>query len=191
MTDKKNERRSSVRQRPVAIVSPDKQYGVLVKEYSYVFRLSSEDNRVLSRHRDSLSRETAGFAGIYYDYLFNDPDIADILYSFERAGGDIALWVRTQLGYLFNVLASETDSGWENQLTDAGKHHLEQGFKPVWIISTYHLFIDYLKSLLPGLNLTPVESSKRLLRAVNFNRFWSSCCYAILAWSWRGIGRQR
>ena len=160
MTDKKNERRSSVRQRPAAIVSPDKQHRVRIKEYSYVFRLSSEDVRVLGRHRDRLSREAAGFAEIYYDYLFNDPDIADILYTCERAGGDIALWVRTQLGYLFNVLASETDSDWENQLTDAGKHHLEQGFKPVWIISTHHLFIDYLKSLLPGLNLTPVESSK-------------------------------
>ena len=160
MTNKKNERRSSVRQRPAAIVSSDKQHGVCVKEYSYVFRLSSEDVRVLGRYRDRLSREAAGFAGIYYDYLFNDPDIADVLYGCERAGGDIALWVRTQLGYLFNVLAPETDSAWENQLTEAGKLHLQQGFKPVWIISTYHLFIDYLKSLLPGLNLPPVESSK-------------------------------
>ena len=160
MTDNKNERRSSVRQRPVAPVNPGKQHGVHVKEYSYVFRLSSEDVRVLGKYRDSLSREATGFAEIYYDHLFNNPDIADILYACERAGGDIALWVRTQLGYLFDVLASETDSGGENQLTDAGRHHLEQGFKPVWIISSYHLFIDHLKSLLPGLNLTPVESNK-------------------------------
>jgi diguanylate cyclase (GGDEF)-like protein len=160
MTDKKNERRSSVRQRSVAIVNPDKQHGIRVKEYSYVFRLSSEDVRVLSRYRGSLSREATGFAGIYYDYLFDDPDIADILYAYERAGGDIALWVRTQLGYLFNVLASETDNAWENQLTNAGRHHLQLGFKPVWIISAHHLFIDYLKSLLPGLNLAPVESNK-------------------------------
>ena len=160
MTDNKNERRSSVRQRPVAAVNPGKQHGVHVKEYSYVFRLSSEDIRILGRHRDSLSREATGFAGIYYDYLFNDPDIADILYARERRGGDIALWVRTQLGYLFDVLAPESDSDRENQLTDAGKHYMAEGFKPVWIISSYHLFIDHLKGLLPGLNLTPDESNK-------------------------------
>ena len=45
-------------------------------------------------------------------------------------------------------------------MTDAGRHHLEQGFKPVWVISTYHLFIDYLKSLLPDLNLKPADSAK-------------------------------
>ena len=144
----------------MAIVTPNNQPGVHLKEYSYVFRLSSEEARVLNRHRDCLVRGATGFAGIYYDYLFDNPDISDILYAYERKGGDIGQWVRTELGYLFDALAPETDAGRENELTDAGRHHLEQGFKPVWIISTYHLFIDYLKSLLPDLNLKPADSAK-------------------------------
>ncbi len=155
MTEKKNNRNAS----PASVDAINRQ-GVYAKEYYYVFRLSAEDNRIFNRYRDRIARAATGFAEIYYEYLFGNPDIANILYSCERKGGDIGQWVRAQLACLFDVFVPEKDSGHENTLAGAGAQHFEQGFKPVWIIATYHLFIDHLKGLLPGLNLAPDDSRK-------------------------------
>ena len=87
MREKKYDRRSSARHRPAAVVNPNNQQGIHLKEYCYVFRLSSEEVRVLNKHRDDLIRGAAGFAEIYYDYLFENPDISDLLYAYERRGG--------------------------------------------------------------------------------------------------------
>ena len=156
MTDKKNNRNAN----PAGAANPKNRHGDYDKEYYYAFRLTPEDKQILNRYRARVARAATGFAEIYYEYLFDNPDIADKLYSYERMGGDIGQLVRAQLACLLDVFVPETDPGQENTLARAGEQHFGHGFKPVWIISSYNLFIDHLRGLMPGLNLPPEDSRK-------------------------------
>jgi hypothetical protein len=52
-----------------------------VKEYNYVLRILPKDSMLLESYREPLTAGTAGFAEVYYNFLFDNPDIADVLYS--------------------------------------------------------------------------------------------------------------
>jgi diguanylate cyclase (GGDEF)-like protein len=126
------------------------QKDVLYREYNYILNLSSADQAVLDRHSAILVGCTAGFAEIFYNYLFDHPDIAEVLYAFERKGGDVGILARTSLQSLLASLQGGDPRELESVLQSAGKSYQEYGFKPAWIIGAYNLLVDYLHGVLPA-----------------------------------------
>jgi len=161
MADKKKDRRGRAREHhsaaPRQQVLPDFQ----VKEYNYVLRVLPEDSKLLESYRESLVSGTASFAEVYYNFLFDDPDIADVLYSYERGGGDVGMLVRTELESMLACIAGTAGNTSESELVLAGRRLLENGFRPVWIIASYNLLINYINKLLAK-NEIPVTDRMRL-----------------------------
>ncbi len=137
------------------------QKDVLFREYNYILNLSSADLSVLDRHSAVLAGCTAGFAEIFYNYLFDHPDIAEVLYAFERNGGDVGVLARTSLQSLLVSLQGGDLRGSESVLQAAGRSYQEHGFKPAWIIGAYNLLVDYLHSVLPAQGI-PQDDINRL-----------------------------
>jgi diguanylate cyclase (GGDEF)-like protein len=129
----------------------------LAKEYNYLFRLSDSDCRLLEAHRAMLLAATAGFAEKFYNYLFDNPDIAEVLYALERSGGDVALFARTGLQNLLKSITSPDLGERVAALLETGRLHMEQRIRPAWIIGAYELFIDYLHHLLATLDMADEE----------------------------------
>jgi len=130
---------------------------LLAKDYNYLFRLSGSDRSLLDAHHATLVAAAAGFAEKFYNYLFDNPDIADVLYAHERAGGDVGLFARSELQILLNSIASTDLRDRVDILLENGRAHLEHRIKPAWVIGAYHLFIDYLRGLLPTLVMPDEE----------------------------------
>ena len=112
-------------------------------------------------HRNRQDRRTTGFAEIYYNHLFDNPDIADVLYSHERSGGDIGTLGRSDLKCLLGSISSPQPANREQELVASGSACLERGFRPVWVISAYHLLIDYMRGLLPDLEMPDATRDSR------------------------------
>jgi len=129
----------------------------LARDYNYLLRVTPEDRVLLDRYRESIARATAGFAEAYYNYLFDNPDIAEALYRHERKGGNVGKLVRKELQYLLGTLLDGTTIGRETDLLAVGRTHLKMGIRPVWVIAAYHLLINYVHDLLPGLGIPAHE----------------------------------
>jgi diguanylate cyclase (GGDEF)-like protein len=138
--------------------------GFQVKEYNYVLRVLPEDLAILDKHREALVVGTAGFAEAYYNCLFDNPDIADVLYSYERNGGDVGSLVRAELANMLGSIVAAPDTGRETDLVKAGGAMREYGFRPVWVIASYNLLIDYINDFLPALDIPAAD--KHTLRSV-------------------------
>lgn len=122
------------------------------KEFHYVLQLGGEDERLLSEFQDVLGQGAARFAEIYYDFLFDNPATAEVLYAYERRGGNIGDLVRAQLNRLLALL--RPDAG--DPEDDIGARHCLHGVKPVWVIGAYRLYLSHLQKLvaeLPDLDL--------------------------------------
>lgn len=157
MADKKIERRGRSREHHSEVVKQHALPNLQVKEYNYVLRVLPEERKLLESYRESLASGTADFAEVYYNYLFDNPDIADVLYAFERGGGDVGMLVRTNLE---GMLASITDTAGnidESNLVATGSNLLENGFRPVWVISSYNLLINYINRLLAAIEISTAD----------------------------------
>lgn len=137
------------------------QKDALCREYNYILNLTSADQSVLDRHIAILVGCTAGFAEIFYNYLFDHPDIAEVLYAFERNGGDVGTLARSCLQSLLASLQGDDPKGLESVLQAAGRSYQEHGFKPAWIIGAYNLLVDYLHGVLPAQEI-PRDDMTRL-----------------------------
>jgi diguanylate cyclase (GGDEF)-like protein len=135
-----------------------------VKEYSYVLRILPEDLAILEKHREALVAGTAGFAEAYYKCLFDNPDIAEVLYSHERNGGDVGALVRAELANMLGSIVVVPNTGRETDLVKAGGALRGYGFRPVWVIASYNLLIDFINDFLPSLEINTAE--KHTLRSV-------------------------
>lgn len=163
------------------------QKDILTREYSYILNLPSADQAVLERHRSSLLGATPGFAEIFYNYLFDHPDIAEVLYAFERNGGDVGVLARNCLQTLLISLRCADSGAIELELLDAGRAYQQYGFKPAWIVGAHNLLVDYLRSTLPDLEITPDDKSRLesylprlLLRdlGITLEAYWNCMHYA-------------
>jgi diguanylate cyclase (GGDEF)-like protein len=123
------------------------------REYNYVLCISDEELAVLEKYREQLITGTGSFAEIFYNYLFDNPDIADVLYALEREGGDVGQFARAELSNILTSVVSGIDRQREQHLLDAGRRHMQHNFRPVWLIGAYNLLIDYLHGMLPGLEI--------------------------------------
>ncbi len=137
---------------------------LLAKDYHYLFRLSDSESRLLDTHRATLAAATTGFAEKFYNYLFDNPDIADVLYAHERAGGDVGLFVRTELQNLLNAITSDPPRERVDALLETGKLHFEFRIRPAWVIGAYDLFIDYLRRVLS--ELIPPDAERKDLESL-------------------------
>jgi PAS domain-containing protein len=118
---------------------------------------------LLESYREPLTAGTAGFAEVYYNFLFDNPDIADVLYSYERGGGDVGMLVRKQLENILASIAGTAASNRESDLVAAGGDLFENCFRPVWVIASYNLLTNYMIKLLaemviPATDRTILES---------------------------------
>ncbi len=123
---------------------------ILGKEFNYVLHLSEEDALVLKRYQDILAQGAAGFAEKIYNYMFDNPDIADVLYAYERQGGNIGELVRSQLEHQLGLLNGDIDEKAAAASEQVGREHYRWGIKPVWSLGAYRLFVDHIKELIAG-----------------------------------------
>jgi diguanylate cyclase (GGDEF)-like protein len=118
------------------------------KDFNYVLQLTDQDAEQLGRYRDVLAQGAAGFAETTYNYLFDNPDIADVMYAYERQGGDIGELVRGQLQHHLDLLAGQIDDKATASSEDLGRFYFRLGVKPVWSIGAYRLFLEHLQGLI-------------------------------------------
>ena len=135
----KEERRSGARRK-----SPTP---ILGKEFNYVLLLSDADTQVLQRYQDVLAQGAAGFAETSYNYLFDNPDIADVMYAFERDGGDVGELVRAMLGHKLSLLNGDISEKVTQVSEHIGRAHHRRGVRPVWTLGAYRLFLEHLQKL--------------------------------------------
>lgn len=120
------------------------------KEFNYVLQLSSDDASILRKYHQQLSQGAATFAQDYYNFLFDNAATAEVLYAYERSGGNIGDLVRSQLQQMLQLLNAEPDDG----VADVGPRHFIKGVKPVWVMGAYRLYLNHLQKLiatLPGI----------------------------------------
>lgn len=118
------------------------------KEFDYVLSLDIEDSRLLQRYQDILNQGAAGFAETIYNYLFDNPDIADVMYAYERQGGDVGELVRGQLEHQLSLLNGDLSDAATARSEQLGRSHFEWGVKPVWSLGAYRLCLEHIKQLL-------------------------------------------
>ncbi len=131
----------------------------LLKEHNYILQISSDDIACVEKYRATLAAGTARFAEIYYNYLFDHPEIADVLYSHERSGGDIGDLVRNELQFMLGLFSVD-DAARESELIQAGAKHSARGVRPVWAAGAYRLFLDFLRELIVGLDISSADRDR-------------------------------
>jgi len=132
----------------------------LTREYNYLLRITPEDSVLLDRYQEAIAQGTAGFAEIYYNHLFDNPDIAEALYRHERNGGNVGELVRTEMQNLLGTILDASTLSRGATLIQTGESHHNREIRPVWIISAYHLLIDYIHRFLPEFNMPPGDHQR-------------------------------
>ncbi len=117
------------------------------KEFNYVLQLNDEDTQLLNRYQDILAQGAAGFAETSYNYLFDNPDIADVMYAYERSGGNIGELVRGMLKHKLSLLKGDIGEKATSRSEQVGRAHSRMGMKPVWSLGAYRLFMEHLRRL--------------------------------------------
>ncbi|HSA99373.1 MAG TPA: EAL domain-containing protein [Anaerolineales bacterium] len=131
-----------------------------VKEYKYVLHVSNDDLIFLNSYRQTIAAGTARFAEVYYNYLFDNPDIAHVLYADEREGGDVGDTIRAELTFMLDIFSVEEDGKREAELVRAGEQRYARGIKPVWVTGAYLLFMDFLHELIAEQDIAPGEQNR-------------------------------
>ncbi|MDH3526129.1 MAG: EAL domain-containing protein [Gammaproteobacteria bacterium] len=133
--------------------------GQQLKEHNYILQISSDDLAFLDDYRVALAAGAARFAEIYYNYLFDNPDIAGLLYTHERNGGDIGDLVRSELKFMLGIFRADKAAR-EAELVEVADKHIAKGAKPVWAVGAYRLFLDFLRELIVEMDISPLERSR-------------------------------
>ena len=159
MADKKKHRKKRAREHPSAAGRQQALSDFQVKEYNYVLRILPQESKLLDSYREQLAAGTAGFAEVYYNFLFDNPDVAGVLYSYEKGGGDVGMLVRRELE---SLLASITDTAGNNRESDlvaTGAALFENCFRPVWVIASYNLLTSYMSKLIAEMEIPSSEKT--------------------------------
>lgn len=153
MTETDKNRRDTGRNTSAGTTGQPPGFGFSAKDYNYVFHITDDDIECLVQYRDLLATGSARFAETFYNYLFDNPDIADVLYSYERDGGDMSELIRNELTFMLNLFDANGLKERELHLVEMGRLNLERGIKPVWVAGAYCLFLDFLRELVGELGL--------------------------------------
>jgi diguanylate cyclase (GGDEF)-like protein len=130
------------------------------REYKYVFHISNDELAFLNQYRDVIVASAARFAEIHYNYLFDNPDIADRLYTEEREGGDVSEAIRAELALMLDILSVHEKGRREAELIRAGQQHFARGIKPVWVAGAYLNFIEFLREVLARQDIAAVDRER-------------------------------
>ena len=131
------------------------------REYNYVLHLTTEELAFLAPFKSTLGAGSARFAEVYYNYLYDNPDIAEILFALERSGSDTSELIHEELDLMLGMFSSPEPEARDRSLTEAGRAHLHKGIKPVWVTGAYRLFLEYVFRLVSELDLSQ-ENQARL-----------------------------
>ncbi len=132
---------------------------LLLKEQNYILQISVDDLAFMDKYRVALAAGAARFAEIYYNYLFDHPEISDVLYAHERNGGDISDLVRSELQFMLGIFSGD-GAARESELNQVGAKHSARGIRPVWAAGAYRLFLDFLRELIMDLDITFAERNR-------------------------------
>ena len=166
MADKKTGRKRRAREQQSVAVKQQALPDFQVKEYNYVLRILPQDSNGLETCREQLAAGTAGFAEVYYNFLFDNPDVADVLYSYEKAGGDVGMLVRKQLECMLASITGTAGNNRECDLVSAGGELFTHGFRPVWVIASYNLLTGYMSKLIAEMEI-PAGDKTSLESVIN------------------------
>jgi diguanylate cyclase (GGDEF)-like protein len=133
----------------------------LTREYNYLMRITPEDGALLESYQETIAQGTAGFAEVYYNHLFDNPDIAEALYRHERKGGNVGKLVRAEMHHLLGTIVDASTVNRASKLIKIGEYHHKRDIRPVWILSAYHLLIDYIHTFLPAFSI-PLQHQERI-----------------------------
>ncbi|MFN2308641.1 MAG: putative bifunctional diguanylate cyclase/phosphodiesterase [Gammaproteobacteria bacterium] len=125
-------------------------------------QIGAGDAQILRKYHQFLTQGAAAFAQEYYNYLFDIPDAADVLYTYERNGGNIGDLVRAQLHQLLHALDAEDDYDADSVTSQP----FAVGLKPVWVMGAYRLYLDHLQRLVNGLPEIAPEDRPALANAL-------------------------
>jgi diguanylate cyclase (GGDEF)-like protein len=131
-----------------------------VRDYKYVLHISNDDLVFLNRYREVVVAGTARFAEVYYNYLFDNPDIADVLYADEREGGAVSDTIRAELTFMLDILSVREDGKREAELFRAGEQRYARGIKPVWVAGAYVQFLEFLQDLITEQEIPPADRNR-------------------------------
>jgi diguanylate cyclase (GGDEF)-like protein len=132
----------------------------LTREYNYLLGITPEDGVLLKQYQEILALGTAGFAEVYYNHLFDNPDIAEALYRHEREGGDAGKLVRAEMQNLLGTIIDAAAINRASKLIKIGGYHHKREIRPAWILSAYHLLIDYIHNFLPVSDVPPQQQER-------------------------------
>ena len=152
------------------------------KEFHYILQLGADDLEVLARYRDVLRQDAGQFAQAFYNYLFDVPEIAEVLYAYERKGGDIGNLIKAQLHHLLCLLGDEPSG----DIHAVGSLYFQRQVKPVWVIGAYRLYLNHLQERVAMLPEIPEADRQRLHAALSkrvfldlgliLQAYWDEAC---------------
>jgi diguanylate cyclase (GGDEF)-like protein len=158
MSKKKKQQRGGVRgsiDDLCQLTRPDQ----LLKEHNYILQISRDDLAFLEHYRVVLAAGAARFAEIYYDFRFDHPDSADVLFTHERGGGDIGDLVRSELKFILGIFDAGKAAREAELIEVAGKRSAII-VKPVWAAGAYRLFLDFLRELIVDLDISSADRNR-------------------------------
>lgn len=158
MSKKKKQQLGSVKGSVNDLPLPARPDQVL-KEHNYILQVSQADLSFLDDYRVTLVSGAAQFAEIYYNYLFDNPAIAEVLYTHERSGGDIGDLVRSELKFMMGIFSADKATR-EAELIELADKHSAKGVKPVWTAGAYRLLLDFLRDLISQMDISTADRNK-------------------------------
>ncbi len=162
MEDRKKRRRR--KRTPARVAAQLKGKGQTQrKAFNYILQLGADDLEVLARYQDILSRQAGQFAEAFYNYLFDLPEIAEVLYAYERNGGDIGNLIKSQLHHLLSLLNEEP----AGDIHAVGGRYFKRQVKPVWVIGAYRLYLNHLLERVSAMPEIPQADRQRLHAALS------------------------
>ena len=134
------------------------------REYKYVLHISHDELAYLNQYRQVIAAGTARFAEVHYNYLFDNPDIADLLYADERDGRDVSETIRAELAFMLDMFSVHEEGKREAGLIRAGEQRFARGIKPVWVTGAYLMFMEFLRDLMAEEGIAFADRERRVRR---------------------------
>jgi diguanylate cyclase (GGDEF)-like protein len=160
MAEKNKERRRGGKKAGSADASQRSSVCPDAREYNYVLQISSDELVFLNQYQQVIVTGTARFAEVHYNYLFDNPEIADLLYADEREGGDVSETIRAELAFMLDIFAVHEQGKREADLLRAGEQRYARGIKPVWVTGAYLMFMEFLRDLMAEQDIAAVDRER-------------------------------
>jgi len=160
MAEKKKDSRRVVGQADYAGAEQQSGTDLDTREYKYVLHISDDDLAYLNQYRQVVASGTARFAEVHYNYLFDNPDIADLLYADERNGGDVSETIRAELAFMLDMFSVHEEGKREAALVRAGEQRYARGIKPVWVTGAYLMFMEFLRDLVAEQDIATADRER-------------------------------